>query len=93
LICRCEEVSLGEIRQAWDQGARTLREIKGLTRLGMGNCQGRICGDLAVHLLVDSEAPPLVYEEKLASLGDLHVRPPIHPLKLSDLAAANRKEN
>lgn len=93
LICRCEEVSLEEIRQAWAQGARTLREIKGLTRLGMGNCQGRICGDLAAHLLVDGEVPTAVYEEQLASLGDLHVRPPIHPLKLSDLAAANRKEN
>lgn len=88
LVCRCEEVSLDELRQAWAQGARTLREIKGLTRLGMGNCQGRVCGDLAAHLLIGAETAPAAYEKQLAALGDLSVRPPIHPLKLSDLAAA-----
>jgi NADPH-dependent 2,4-dienoyl-CoA reductase/sulfur reductase-like enzyme len=38
IICRCEEVRLADVRQAQAVGCSTLTEIKGLTRVGMGNC-------------------------------------------------------
>lgn len=45
VVCRCEEVTLGEITAAREElGATDPRSLKGVTRAGMGMCQGRICG-------------------------------------------------
>ncbi|MFG2126436.1 FAD-dependent oxidoreductase [Streptomyces sp. NPDC048751] len=44
LVCRCEEVTAGAVRQAVGElGAGDLRTVKLLTRAGMGWCQGRVC--------------------------------------------------
>ncbi|WP_217167854.1 NAD(P)/FAD-dependent oxidoreductase [Streptomyces sp. AC512_CC834] len=51
VVCRCEEVTAGAIRAARAEGgAPDHRQIKQLTRAGMGWCQGRMCGP-AVHCL------------------------------------------
>ena len=50
-ICRCEEVSLGDIRKAVDDGAVGVNDVKRRTRLGMGHCQGRFCGQVINDLL------------------------------------------
>lgn len=45
VVCRCEEVSAGAVREAVHElGAGDLRTVKLLTRAGMGWCQGRACG-------------------------------------------------
>jgi NADPH-dependent 2,4-dienoyl-CoA reductase/sulfur reductase-like enzyme len=46
LLCRCEDVTLGRVRQfsGW-------REAKLQTRCGMGACQGRVCGAAAKTIL------------------------------------------
>jgi len=45
VLCRCEEVTAGSVREAVSElGATDLRTVKLLTRAGMGWCQGRICG-------------------------------------------------
>ena len=41
IICRCEEITYGEIKQAIRDGATTLDGIKRVTRAGKGLCQGR----------------------------------------------------
>ena len=46
LICRCEEISKGEIRQAVHDGIRTMEEMRRYLRNGMGLCQGQTCGKL-----------------------------------------------
>ena len=46
LICRCEEVTKGEIRQAVHAGMFTIEEIRRFLRCGMGLCQGQTCGKL-----------------------------------------------
>lgn len=46
IICRCEEITKGEIRQAVHEGMYTLNEIKRYLRNGMGLCQGQTCGRL-----------------------------------------------
>jgi thioredoxin reductase/bacterioferritin-associated ferredoxin len=51
IICRCEEVTLGEIRKAVGDGAASINDIKRRTRLGMGHCQGRFCGEVINDLL------------------------------------------
>ncbi|MFF9040758.1 FAD-dependent oxidoreductase [Streptomyces sp. NPDC014892] len=45
VVCRCEEVTAGAVREAVGElGAGDLRTVKLLTRAGMGWCQGRMCG-------------------------------------------------
>lgn len=46
LICRCEEVTKGEIRQAVHEGMYTITEIRRYLRSGMGLCQGQTCSRL-----------------------------------------------
>lgn len=51
LLCRCESVSLGQVRRAIEAGARDAGAVKRATRLGMGRCQGRYCTRPLVALL------------------------------------------
>jgi NAD(P)H-nitrite reductase large subunit len=46
VICRCEEITQGEIRRAIYDGMRTMNEIKRYLRAGMGLCQGQTCSRL-----------------------------------------------
>ena len=46
LICRCEEISKGEIRKAVHDGMYTITEIRRYLRCGMGLCQGKTCARL-----------------------------------------------
>lgn len=58
LLCRCEDVSFGRVKQlsGW-------REAKLLSRCGMGACQGRVCGAAAKFVLgwgMESVRPPIL---------------------------------
>ena len=73
MLCRCEDVSLGRVRQfnGW-------REAKLQTRCGMGSCQGRVCGAAAKVLLgwgMDSVRPPL-FPTAVSNLMVAPVLPP-----------------
>ncbi|MFE2165791.1 NAD(P)/FAD-dependent oxidoreductase [Streptomyces sp. NPDC059447] len=58
VVCRCEEVPAGRIREAADElGARDARTVKLLTRAGMGWCQGRMCGPAVAALAGEEPAP------------------------------------
>ena len=46
LVCRCEEVTKGEIRKAVHEGIFTIEELRRYLRSGMGLCQGQTCGKL-----------------------------------------------
>jgi NADPH-dependent 2,4-dienoyl-CoA reductase/sulfur reductase-like enzyme len=46
LVCRCEDISWGELRQHGSWRAAKLQ-----TRCGMGACQGRICGPITADCL------------------------------------------
>ena len=46
IICRCEEITKGEIRRAVHDGMFTLTEIRRYLRTGMGLCQGQTCSKL-----------------------------------------------
>ncbi len=51
IVCRCEEVSVRDVISAVADGARDVNDIKRRTRLGMGHCQGRICGQVINELM------------------------------------------
>jgi thioredoxin reductase len=51
-VCRCEEVAVGRLREVVDGlGARDPRSAKLMARVGMGWCQGRVCGYAATCLV------------------------------------------
>lgn len=71
IICRCEDVTMGEIRRAAEEGFVSTRGIKGATRVGMGNCQGRTCFPIVMEFLRSHKG---VKPEAVS------IRPPIKPV-------------
>lgn len=51
LVCRCEEITKGEIRQAIHEGMFTMTEIRRYLRAGMGLCQGNTCGRIVKGII------------------------------------------
>ena len=53
IICRCENVTEGEIVDAINRpcGARTVDGVKRRVRPGMGRCQGGFCGPRVIEIL------------------------------------------
>ena len=51
IICRCEEITYGEVLAAIKAGCHSITTIKKYTRSGMGSCQGRICAPLIIKIL------------------------------------------
>jgi NADPH-dependent 2,4-dienoyl-CoA reductase/sulfur reductase-like enzyme len=54
LVCRCEEVTAGAVRQAARAGCQGANQLKAYTRCGMGPCQGRMCGPVAAEVLAEA---------------------------------------
>jgi bacterioferritin-associated ferredoxin len=76
LICRCEDITLAEIRKIIASGFRTIDEIKRVSRAGMGPCQGRTCRLLIAQELSRHYGMPM--EDILMPT----FRPPSKPVKL-----------
>ena len=79
IICRCEDITLGEIREQIAQGKHTLEEIKRACRTGMGPCQGRTCAPL-----IASEIAKAI-GKSVADIPLPTVRPPTGPIKMAAL--------
>ncbi len=80
IICRCEDVTYGEIVEAIDSGLTTTEEIKRVLRCGMGPCQGRTCSRLIARIISQRTGKPL------AEVGFPAVRPPTRPVEIGTLA-------
>jgi sarcosine oxidase subunit alpha len=50
IVCRCERVTVGQIRILIRAGYRDMNEIKAITRAGMGACGGKTCSALIQRL-------------------------------------------
>jgi NADPH-dependent 2,4-dienoyl-CoA reductase/sulfur reductase-like enzyme len=81
VVCRCEEVRLGDIRAALEAGCPGPNQLKSFLRCGMGPCQGRLCG------LSLSEIISTIRGVPVAEVGHLRLRPPVKPLRLDELAS------
>ncbi|WP_426998108.1 NAD(P)/FAD-dependent oxidoreductase [Pseudarthrobacter sp. N5] len=87
-VCRCEEVTAGQITDARDTlGARDARSLKSFTRVGMGWCQGRVCGFAAACLGAGPGALP-----GIESLSGAAKRPLAAPVDICELAALDDLE-
>lgn len=61
IVCRCETITEGEIRDAIraPAGARDVDGVKRRTRAGMGRCQGGFCGSKVVEILAEELGVPM----------------------------------
>ena len=86
LVCRCEDITLAEVRKAIADGYKTIDEIKRVTRAGMGPCQGRTCRSLIAqelsrhHKIPREEVPIPIY------------RPIVKPVKLGSFVKGEGSE-
>ena len=80
IVCRCEDITMGEIKTAVGNGCATADAVKKAVRTGMGICQGRTCA-------------PVIYESIAAfketpadQISPLSVRTPLKAVPLKALA-------
>jgi bacterioferritin-associated ferredoxin len=86
VICRCEDITLSEIRDLIAQGYHTIDEIKRVSRAGMGPCQGRTCRQLIARELAIALGVPVEQVEMPT------FRPPSRPVLLSTIARGEADE-
>jgi bacterioferritin-associated ferredoxin len=80
VICRCEEITRGEIKAAIRNGFQSLNGIKRVTRAGMGLCQGQTCQRLVSQILAQELGLSLAEIEPTTARG------PVRPLKMQVFA-------
>jgi NADPH-dependent 2,4-dienoyl-CoA reductase/sulfur reductase-like enzyme len=77
VICRCENITAGTLRQTVaTAGADEMNRLKALSRVGMGRCQGRMCGVAAAEILAHATGQPL------QQVGRLRGQAPIKPIPI-----------
>ncbi len=87
VVCRCEGVTAGRVRELVREGLIDHNEIKAIIRCGMGPCQGRMCSSAVLELIseVSGVDPAKTRQHRL--------RPPIKPVSLQELANAQLGEH
>ncbi|MDO7786163.1 (2Fe-2S)-binding protein [Desulforamulus aquiferis] len=80
VICRCEDITLDEVRAYIDKGITDLEQLKRLLRVGMGPCQGRTCTPLIVNELARATG------KAVKDIPLTAFRQPTSPVKLGILA-------
>jgi len=76
IICRCEEVTLGEVRKAIREGARDVDAVKRMTRAGAGLCQSKTCYNLVARVIHAEAGVPF------SELKPFTTRPPVRPISV-----------
>ncbi|TWC46653.1 NADPH-dependent 2,4-dienoyl-CoA reductase/sulfur reductase-like enzyme [Pseudomonas sp. SJZ080] len=74
MICRCEEVRAGDIREVVREGHWEINRVKAHCRVGMGRCQGRMCGAAAAEIIACES------QRAVSDIGRLRAQAPIKPL-------------
>jgi NADPH-dependent 2,4-dienoyl-CoA reductase/sulfur reductase-like enzyme len=78
ILCRCEAITAGEYRAAIAEGpAPEVNRAKAISRVGMGRCQGRVCGPAAAELLAAAR------RIDVAHAGHLRAQPPVKPIPMA----------
>jgi len=81
MICRCENISAGELRAAVKRGGTgEINRTKAFSRVGMGRCQGRYCGHAAAELAAQATGLPV------EQVGRIRGQAPVKPLAIATTA-------
>ena len=83
LACRCEEVTLAEIRALAAMGCTGPNQAKAFTRCGMGPCQGRFCAATMERVFAREQ------DSEPGLIGRFNARPPLKPVTLGQLASSD----
>jgi glycine/D-amino acid oxidase-like deaminating enzyme/bacterioferritin-associated ferredoxin len=75
IVCRCEEVTAGELRQHIAAGYDTPAGLKRKCRVGMGRCQGRYCATVIARMTT----------AEVDEFGLFAPRPPAKPVPIHAL--------
>jgi NAD(P)H-nitrite reductase large subunit len=74
IICRCEEITAGEIDNAILAGAADVDAVKRMTTAGMGLCQGRTCSRLVAAVIAEK------LEADVGEIRQCRQRNPVRPV-------------
>lgn len=80
MVCRCEEVTAGDLRKIVALGCTGPNQAKSFGRCGMGPCQGRMCGLTVTEVIAKARGV------SASEVGYYRIRPPIKPITLGELA-------
>jgi thioredoxin reductase/bacterioferritin-associated ferredoxin len=81
IVCRCEEVTAAQVREATRIGCQGPNQLKAFLRCGMGPCQGRFCGLTVAEVMADEQG------RHPRDVGSYRVRFPIKPVTLGEIAS------
>ncbi|WP_066552095.1 NAD(P)/FAD-dependent oxidoreductase [Croceicoccus bisphenolivorans] len=78
VVCRCEAVTAGTLRETVDIGGATeTNRAKSFSRVGMGRCQGRYCGNASAEIVAAMRREPV------EAAGRLRTQAPVKPLSIA----------
>lgn len=78
VVCRCEEVTKGDVRRAVHDGFQTMTEVRLYLRTGMGLCQGQTCGRI-VKAIIEREL-----QARIPVNGEPFPRAPMRPIGMAE---------
>ncbi len=87
VVCRCEEVTAGQLREVAAMGVTGPNQAKSFLRAGMGPCQGRTCGLVVSGILAEERG------QSHDVTGYYSIRPPLKPVQLSQIASRHHEPN
>ncbi len=76
VVCRCENVTAGAIREAALRAGGEVNRTKSLSRLGMGRCQGRYCELAGAEVVAGATGCTS------SDVGQLRPQAPIRPVPI-----------
>lgn len=82
IVCRCEDVTLADVRKCLREGYTTFEEIKRILRVGMGPCQGQTCS-----IIIQREIARYL-NKPVEEIKTHKTRPLVTGVVLSDIAGA-----
>lgn len=86
-VCLCEDVTIDELRKVIRMGYRDIEEIKRITGIGTGPCQGKQCMQVLRQMLAKEWGVPI---------GDIPFttfRPPSVPIRFGQWSAGESGES
>ena len=86
ILCRCEDVTLVDVRHAVASGFGDLEEVKRYTGFGTGPCQGKECLRAVALAIAEASGKPV------ASIQPFTTRPPLVPTELKLFAANDARD-
>lgn len=81
MLCRCEDITVGDCLEAIDDGYRCFEDLKRFLGVATGPCQAKACLQEAMRLVAQANGIPVEQVDVMT------LRPPVRPVPFATLAA------